>query len=174
MTKQTEPENSLHIEQVACAAREALLRDGRHPPTLIAVGSGKSAFIAFDTFGKSAPDNQQQLRQTGFRLAHDQQFGMLKQAFFISEAWMSQLPMDQQPTVRPSQSPNRQEILIIAGLAADNPHASLRVYELIRDHKGGLRDVTALEPADTPFQDVNNPLLEAFFVGFATGQMRKN
>src|SRR5215469_12890691 len=89
MPTETEPHQSLTIEEIACAAREKLLLDGNHPPTLIAEGSREAVVITFDDFGKSAEDNQQQLMHTGFRLAHDPQFGMLKQAFFASEAWMS-------------------------------------------------------------------------------------
>ncbi|MHB8629911.1 MAG: hypothetical protein ACYDBJ_26630 [Aggregatilineales bacterium] len=169
MNHETDPRRGSTIEQIASAARETLLRTGRHIPTLIAEGSSKTAVVEFENFGKSSQDNQEQLMEIGFRLAQNSQFGLLKQAFFISEAWMSVSTLDKPPTLPPAQDPNRREILSVSGLAVENYHVSILLYAMIRDPEGRLTEVKALEQFPDSVTSKENPLLDALFFGFAMG-----
>ena len=169
MNKETEPQPVLSIEKVARLARETLLRDGRHVPTLIAEGSQSGAIIQFAEFGDTFEKRQQQMTQAGFVLARDNAVGLFQQAFLISEGWMSMSEGDKPPTMPPSQDPNRKEVLTISGLQVDNQRLSMVVFEMIRNPEGRLTELKSFEPAPKDEMSAESPLLEAFVFGFAMG-----
>lgn len=172
MTGETEPHYKLSIEQIAGSAREQLLRDGEHPPTLIAEGSRQATITEFESLGSTFQEREHQMMQAGFLLARDADFGMLKQAFFISEAWMSEAPMDKPPTVSPSQDPNRKEILTVSDLTVADFQVRIVVFEMVRDRQGKLTEVKAFASFADPLVNAQSPLLEALLFGFAMGLVR--
>ncbi|MHB8749533.1 MAG: hypothetical protein ACYDBJ_10140, partial [Aggregatilineales bacterium] len=169
MSKETEPKHNLTIEQVASIATENVLRDGGHRPTLIAEGSRNDAKVEFDALGKTFEERQKQMIKAGFLLARNPQFGLLRQAFFISEGWMSMSPLDKPPTTPPAQDPNRKEVLIISGLTVENRHANMVIFEMIRDSRSRLRELKPFESFPDVSMSAESPLLEALFFGFAMG-----
>src|SRR5579863_6504227 len=156
MSKEIEPRYSFTIEQVASITTENVLRDGGHRPTLMADGSLNQAVIEFRAFGQTSEERQQQMIKAGFHLAHNPQFGLLQQAFFISEGWMTISPLDKPPALSPAQDPNRKEVLIISGLTGENFHASMVIFEMIRDSKGHLRELKAFGSFADPSVSAEN------------------
>lgn len=71
------------------------------------------------------------------------------------------------PTTRPSQDPNRKEVLTISGLTVNTRRVRMVVYEVLRDQQDRLRELKPLFQ-DAP-TDAQNPLLEVLFFGFAMG-----
>src|SRR5258707_5800833 len=116
MNKETEPRPVLSLEQVTHLARETLLRDGRHITALIAEGSQGGIVVEFQEFGATSGERQDQMTQTGFLLAQQEKFGLLKQAFFIAEGWLSVSEGGKPPVVPPAQNPNRKKVMTISGL----------------------------------------------------------
>ncbi|SRR5258708_18262086 len=173
MNKETEPQPILSIEKVASLASETLLRDGKYIPTIIAEGSRSGAVIQFSEFGDTFEKRQQQMTQTGYFLARDAKFGLLKQAFLISEGWLSVSDGDTPPTLPPSQDPNRKEVLTISGLQVEGLHVSMIIFEMIRNRQGQLTKVKPFAPAQDDGISAESPLLEALVLGFAMGLMDK-
>lgn len=132
MSTESGPKYNFTIEQMVSIAQENILRDGGHRPTLIVKGSRSGATIAVDELGDTLEEHQKRLARIGFFLAQDRKIGVLRQAFFVSEGWMS-IADEKPPATRPSQDPNRKEVLTISGLTVEDHRISMVVYEMVRD-----------------------------------------
>src|SRR5262245_26421072 len=98
------------LEAVAEMAEEVLLRDGMHVPTLIAEGEQNAVVLQIPDIADSHEERVSQMGLAGFAIAHGAQIGSLRQLFFVSEGWLSEMPKDA-PFSTPSQDPNRIEVL---------------------------------------------------------------
>jgi hypothetical protein len=111
----------------------------------------------------------------GFAFAQSREVGELKQVFFISEAWMSIAELDKPPAVRPSQDPERIEVIMVSNLAVQEAptrvESRMAILEMIRDAEGRLTDLNALGLAEESAEGhVENSLLDAFVVGYLAGR----
>ena len=108
----------------------------------------------------------QQMFVTGQALSHEGTAGRLRSVYFITEAWLSQAQAGKLPAMRPSQDPQRKEVLIVNGLEAKTRRVQLAIYEMVRDTQGVLREVREYVFPDNPADAADTPLLEAFLTGF--------
>lgn len=154
------------FELVTLVAREMTLRDGGHVPTLIIDGSNGPVFVQIDQLAPSHHGRIEQMFFAGAALAREGHVGRLQQVFFISEAWLSTARDGLPPEPRPSQDPNRKEVLIISGYMPRTQQVNLALLEMIRDQDGTLSEMREFERFGDEEEDVQNPLLVAFVKGF--------
>jgi hypothetical protein len=162
----------LTLEQVINQAREIIVRDGEHVPTLIADGSRRSVVIPLPEIGDTHDERRVQMFAAGFVLGHSRGLGILRQVFFVSEGWLSLAEGKMPPRMPPSEDPNRREVLFVSSLKLAERKADMVVFEMIRDSKGELVEIRPLpEVADKEIgtMDVESPLLDAFAAGFGLG-----
>ena len=108
---------------------------------------------------------------TGAVLAQSGEVGVLNQVFFITEAWMNRADDTEQPAIRPSQDPQRKEILLISSMNVPQGKQTWAVMEMIRDQTGHLAELR-----DHSFNEEGtgeNRLLTAFVVGFTAASKAK-
>ncbi len=167
MNHEEEPQpGPLTLEEVASLAKEMVLHDGYHVPTVIAEGNKGAVAMQITELGSTAEERQRQMFQAGFALAQTQAVGVLRQVFQVSEGWMSGGQPGERPHYPPSQDPNRKEILLVASLTVPSARNEVRVWEMIRDPTRKLVDLKAF---DTGAEEAQSPLLNAFVAGFAMG-----
>ncbi len=154
--------NPVTIEEIASLAKENLLRDGKHAPTVIVDGDKAVVTIRIKPV-RTSQECQRQLFQAGFALAKTKELNDLQQVFLISEGWMSVGGADKTPDYPPSQDPDRKEILLVSSLTVPTAHNEVKVWEIIRDQTGMLLD---LKEFDTGVMQAQSPLLNAFLTGF--------
>ena len=164
------------FEQVTRLAREVLLRDGNHVPTLIVDGTRNPIVIQMEILVPTFEGRLQQMFVTGQALAHEGTAGRLRSVYFITEAWLSQARDGMLPDMRPSQDPQRKEVLMVNGLdrlIGKSRRVHLAIFEMMRDEQGALREIRSYSFPDKPADTADTPLLEAFLTGFwATGRLR--
>jgi hypothetical protein len=159
------------LEQVLDQAREVILRDGGHAPTVIADGSHAAVSLALPELGDTHDERRFQMFAAGFMLGHSRRLGALRQAFFVSEGWMSVAEGEIPPRVPPSEDPNRKEVLFVSSLKLADGKASMVIFEMIRDSEGELFEIKPLSGIADQVEEteVESPLLDAFAAGFSRG-----
>ena len=164
------------FEQVTHLAQEVLLRDGHHVPTLIVDGTRNPIVIQMEVLAPTFEGRMQQMFVTGQALSYEGTAGKLRGVYFITEAWLSQARDGMLPGMRPSQDPQRKEVLIVSGLSGLIGHrrqVHLVIFEMRRDEQGALRELHDYTFPDDPELVADTPLLEAFLTGFwAQGGLR--
>lgn len=162
--KETHPE-SLNI--IAELARiEALKHDG-HVPTLLVTGTEKGMVGQLPELPDTHEGRAQILFNAGYTLAQEGNIGVPIQVFLISEAWLS-LPKDGKLKVRPSEDPNRIEILLIAGLHILQQMHGFVALEMLRDETEKLIELREHSRHVGEGRGYS-PLLEAFVLGYHAG-----
>ena len=170
MSKEQEPPPaSLSFEHVTRLAREVLLRDGYHLPTVIVDGSQQPVIVQIPEMAPTHEERAAQMYVAGAILGRDRQAGRLRQAFFVTEGWMSVAREGSLPAVPPSQDPQRKEMLVVTGYESSTQHTRMALYEMKRDPEGVLRELLDYEYGTGNRIQAENPLLEAFVQGFASG-----
>jgi hypothetical protein len=166
---------SFSLQEVAQTAKEVLLKDGYHIPTVIAEGDKNAIITQIDKLASTHEERKQQLFVLGFSLARQADIGILQQAFLITEAWMSVAKEGKLPEVMPSQDPQRREVLVIAQVVIRPPKTDTLVFEMKRDTEGNLIGVEEANQAigGTP-EHADNPLLEALVIGFLGGSLAQS
>src|SRR5688572_10646540 len=153
------------LEEIISNAKEIMLRDGNHVPVLI-VESGKSLVAG------QIPDlpatHGERLQLMGFlgqAAAKSGRVDQLQQVFMVSEGWMSTPSRDESAQLRPSQDPNRKEVLIISAVQVRDRKNHLKLFEVLRDDN---EKVVRLEEflSEEKKESVEVPLLDAFVQGF--------
>ena len=163
--RDTEPQ-PLTLEAVAARAKEDLLRDGKHRPTLIAEGGLRTVVAQVSEFGRTHEQRAKQMFVMGFSLAQSGEVAQLEQAFFISEAWMSERRDGQAPHSPPSQDPNRKEVLLVSRFKPDDEAVDVAVLEMVRDRAGQLTEVREFQEQAEAQPLGQSPLLAAFAAGY--------
>lgn len=158
------------LETIAQTARENLLAHGSHIPTLIAEGETKTVMIPIDIVAPTHEERAQQMFVLGMALVMSGEVGVLHQVFFISEAWLSVRPTGKPLKQRPSEDPQRKEVLIVAQHVVRPPENHVVVFEMRRNPQGKLTAVETLPfQSENPNEQISSPLLEAFVVGYLGG-----
>ena len=168
MDKDREPQSHrITIEEIAAIAKENLLREGSHIPTVIAQGTGTTIAFQFTEFGKSAQDRRQQMYQVGILLAQEGDVGILRQAFFVGEGWMSKVEVGKGLAHAPSKNTQRKEILFIShcDVSGSEPKSEMRVWEMVRNTKGKLINLVEFDH----HTNVEDSILDNFVAGYAMG-----
>jgi hypothetical protein len=160
---------ALTLEAVAAGIKEDALKRGQQPPTVIVQGSRQIEVAEFDTFDPTHEGRAQQMFTAGFLLAQAGNVGQLRQVFFMSEAWMSVAQEDKPASMTPSLDPNRKEVLMVSAYTVGSRKSGLVVFEMVRDTRGRLVELKDFKLSQEYDQE-ENPLLEAFVLGFETGK----
>ena len=157
----------LTLETVVGIARQVTLQNGRHAPTLMVEGQRHTAIIQLARIADSFDARAAQMARIGWLLAHSDEVGSLRQVFFITEAWMSTVKDGELPDTRPSQDPDRLEVLTVSGLSVETGQTQMALYEMQRDGHGQLQTLRDLnEQLASPNSRAESPLLNAFVLGF--------
>jgi hypothetical protein len=165
--KEGEPQPTpLTIETVAEIAVEVLLRDGYHRPTLIVEGSKASRVLQLSQVPPTHEERAAQMLTVGLLLREQGELGRLKQVYFVTEAWLSEQNDLQAP--RPSQDPNRKEVLVVSGFQVSGARRQVALYEMVRDARGQFRELKPFQAPHDP-DNVYTPLLDAFVFGYRRG-----
>ena len=101
------------------------------------------------------------MTQAGVELAQSGEVGEVEQVIYVCEAWSSP---PRTPFIRPSQDPNRTEVLLISALDAKTNTQTLEMYACIRDAKQIVIDLKRLPLPEGG--KVESPLLPAFLAGY--------
>lgn len=168
MNKEREPSyQPLTIEQVSEQAREVLLEDGYHVPTVVLEKEQGINIIQMVNFGETAEERSQEMHKAGWLFAETCEDDTLQQAFLITEGWLVKPEKDKEFSP-PSQHPNRKEVLVIAGVTVKNKQLAqqLRIHEMHRAEDGTLASVSD-ENFSEPDITADNPILMSFILGYA-------
>ncbi len=158
----------MKIDEITTWAKEFLLKDGTHDPTLFVETDAPQLVVAGLADMPASPNTRMSyFLALGRKLAADHPGERVREVAFIALSWASkQLPGQPTPKQRPSQDPNRMELLAISHLTSNADHSVKldgQLVEIIRDNRGKLRD---LLPLPTTAQDAQNPLLVLFILGW--------
>jgi hypothetical protein len=153
---------SLTLERVAQVARETALRDGGHAPMVIAEGSVNATAVEIGALGDSHEIRMAQMRVAGYVLGRQANIGKLLQVFFISEGWMSVASKGRLPATKPSEDPNRVEILLINHILLETNATQIVAYEMIRANDDKLVGLRKLPDMEREGGQAQNFLLNAF------------
>ena len=104
------------MEEIISIAKETILRDGQHLPTLIVEASKNLVVGRIPDLPPTHEEREELMRFLGQASAKSGRVDQLQQVFMISEGWMSEPSEDKPTDIRPSQDPNRKEVLIISAI----------------------------------------------------------
>lgn len=167
----------MDIQKIYKLAKEAILEHGEHLPTLYVEFQGISELviapiIGFGSESGTTLDKQKLLFSIGRRLGQEYLGVKVSTVAFVCEAWTSSIPKGESYKYdRPSDDPNRKEVLIVSTLDASAPpnlKQSASLAEMLRDGKGNLVDLLA----DSKPLEVNfNKMLISFLAGTISADM---
>ncbi len=161
---------SLTLDEVTQNAKEMLLAKGKQPPTLLLEGEQRILAVLLEDLVDTHQGRMRQMFVVGFAVTQGGGVGKLKQAFFISEAWMNSAKPGDTRAVLPSQDPKRREVLLVSNFFPDDRETEVKVIEMLRDSKGVLRELKE-EPAQENWKSqVGSPLIDAFVAGYRAGR----
>ena len=115
-------------------------------PILIVEGSRNLIASQIPEMPETHGERMELMRFIGQAAAKSSRVGKLEQVFFISEGWMSMAKEDKPPEMRPSEDPNRKEVLIISGLQIKERKKILKLFEMVRDHSKQVVDLPEISP----------------------------
>jgi hypothetical protein len=163
----------MRIKEITTWAKEFMLKDGKHAPTLFVETDAPKMVIAGLGDMPGTPEARRlYFLEAGRHLAADHPGERMREVALIVMSWASKrFPGQPAPKVRPSQDPNRMELLMISHLAL-NADSSIKLdgqmVEIIRDNTGKVRDLYHL-PATV--EGGKDPILTLFMLGFNHPQL---
>lgn len=90
------------LEEVIGLAKETILRDGHHVPTIIADGEAAPAIHQLIPFPETHEGRVRRMLAAGLAMGQSGRLGALMQVFLVSEGWVSVADKDRPPQVPPS------------------------------------------------------------------------
>jgi len=163
---QEQPREPLTIEAVSQEAREVLLHEGQHLPTVIIEGIQKTIVMRLIGVPPTHDQRLTQMFAAGYQLGVRVDLGGLRQIFHISEAWLSRVQPGEVLQLPPSQDPQRHEVLVISQLDIVHRQVQLAAFEMLRDPAGHLSELRVSDMGDTEGKPEDAPLLVAFVAGY--------
>ena len=169
MTPEREQREQDHIsfEEVISNAKEIMLRDGQHVPVLIMEASNNIVVGQIPDMPATHGERMELMRFLGQAAVKSSRVDQLQQVFMVSEGWMSMASEAKQAELRPSQDPDRKEVLIISAIQMRERKKHLKLFEILRDSTEqvvGLEEI--LPDEEKKDESVEVPLLDAFVHGF--------
>ena len=153
----------MHFHEVVAQAKASALKTGGHMPVLLLEGTKQSYVVALDTFPDDSLEKRRTLFAVGYSVARNDKLGALVQVYFISEAWVSIIRQGTLPDVRPSQDPQRQEILVISCINLKEQTKEIAILSYVRDNEGRLIAIKDFGNEGIQFE---SELLDAFLAGY--------
>jgi|SRR6266496_15139 len=166
------PEREQHLitmEEIISNAKEIMLRDGQHLPTLIVEASKNLVVGRIPDMPPTHGERVELMRFLGQAAAKSGKVDQLQQIFMVTEGWMSMTSEDKPAEIRPSQDPDRKEVLIISAIQMKERKKQMKVFEILRDSSEQVVSLEEFLPDEKKRdKSVDIPLLDAFVQGFQT------
>jgi len=160
-------QNYITFEEIISNAKEIMLRDGKHVPTLIVEGGRNLVAGQIPDLPPTHGERVDLMRFLGQATAKSGRVDQLQQVFMVSEGWMSVANEDKAAEVRPSQDPNRKEVLIVSAVQLRERKKHMKVFEILRDNSEQVVGLEEFLPDEKKKDEsVEVPLLDAFVQGF--------
>ena len=153
----------MHFHEVVAQAKASALEMGRHIPILLLEGTKQRYVVALGTLPDDPFEKRRMLFAIGHNAARKDELGALVQVYFISEAWVSIIRQGTLPDVRPSQDPQRQEILVISCVNLKEQTKKIAILSYVRNKEGRL---TAIKDFGNKGIQFESELLDAFLAGY--------
>lgn len=156
------------LDTISEQAREIMLWDGAHRPTLFLKGSQETMSHPIMELPATAESRRKMLFILGTLITKVEQLGSLEEVILVTEAWMSKALDEHAPHMPPSKDPNRIEVLVINQIDLTTNQSQLRLFEMIRDDRGELTELKTYSdvPDDQQGHSSDSPLLNAFVAGY--------
>jgi hypothetical protein len=132
---------------------------GSCDPMLFVAGTKNKVYMYMPA-GESLAERVENMTAAGTQLAKSGEVGDIAQLIYVCEGWASP---GRTPYVRPSEDPNRMEVLVFSQLDPQTNKQSVQMFSCVRDYKDA---VVELKPAPMGETDAQSPLLPAFLTGF--------
>ncbi len=159
------PEREQHqidLDDIVSTAKEVMLKLGRHVPTLTIETSKKILVGQIPDMPATHGERVELMRFLGQAAAKSGRVDQLHQVFMAHEGWLS-LSSEE---MRPSQDPNRKEVLIISAIQVKDRKKHVRVFEILRNKDEKVIDLEEFLPEASKDERTEAPLLDAFVQGF--------
>jgi hypothetical protein len=157
------------LEEIISNAKEIMVREGQHVPTLIVEGSKILVAGQIPDMPATHGERMDLLHFLGQAAAQSGRVDQLQQVFMVSEGWMSEPSEDQSAKMPPSQDPNRKEVLIISAIQIQESKKETKLFEIRRDSNQQVVGLEEFMPEkDKKDELVDIPLLDSFVQGFQT------
>src|SRR5688572_18553196 len=162
-------QNPVTIEEIISNAKEIMLRDGKHVPVVIIEADTKLLAGQIPDMPPTHGERVELMRFLGQAAGKSGRIDHLQQVFMVQEAWMSVATEDKPPELRPSQDPNRKEVLVISAIEIKDYKKHMRVFEILRDRQEQVVGFEEFMPnEEKKDESIEVPLLDAFVHGFQT------
>jgi hypothetical protein len=156
----------LTLEEIISNAKEIMLRPGKHTPTLIMDASNNLVVTEMPSMPVTHGERVEFMRFVGQVAAQSGRVDQLQQVLLVSEGWLS-MANEGKPERRPSEDPNRKEVLIISSMQIKERKKQMKVFEILRDsHDKVVSLEEFLREEKKTDESVDLPLLDAFVDGF--------
>ena len=164
--EQPEPDH-LSFEEVISLAIDIMFKDGNHVPTVFMETSNSIVVGRIPDMPPTHGERVELMHFLGQTSAESGKVDQLHQVFMVSEGWMSE-PSENKPSdIRPSQDPDRKEVLIISGIHVKEQKKRLEVLEILRDSNQQVIGLKEFLPGEEKKDEkIEIPLLDAFVQGF--------
>lgn len=158
-------QDHITIEEIISKAKEIMLRDGQHVPTLIMEASNLIIASPIPSMPVTHGERVEFMRFVGQVAAKSGKFDQLQQVFMITEGWMS----ESSETIRPSEDPQKKEVLIISAIQMKERKKQMEIIEILRGDKDQVVRLEEFLPdKEKKDERIDVPLLDAFVDGFQT------
>lgn len=156
------------LDTITEQAKEIMLWDGAHQPTLFLKGSQETMIHPIMELPSTSQERRKMMFVLGTFLTKIEQLGALEEVILVTEAWMSKAIDEHAPQIPPSKDPNRIEVLVINQIDLATNQSQLRLLEMIRDDGGELVELKTYSDVldDQQGQSSDSPLLNAFVAGY--------
>ena len=168
-------QNPITLEEIISNAKEIMLRDGNHVPVLIMEADNKFVVGQIPDMPPTHGERVELMSSLGQAAAKSGRVNQLQQIFMVTEGWMSMASEDKPAELRPSEDPNRKEVLIISAVQMKEHKKYLNVYEVFRDPDEqvvGMEEFLPNEKKEDVLVEV--PLLDAFVDGYQMAFRARN
>jgi hypothetical protein len=146
-------------EIIECA-KGLMLEFGRHVPTVFVFGTKKKTFFSLQS-GDTLDERIVTMRKAGEIVGRHGNVGNLVRVIYVYEAWACPPRAEY---IRPSQDPNRCEVLMISALDVAQNKQSVVMYVSIRDPGGKVSQLAPIM-GGKPLE-ASSDLLPSFVLGF--------
>ena len=160
------------FEKVTQMAKDVLMRDGFHSPTLIAIGDISSHATQIGGTPTTHAERASMMKVIGYAFALEQSLGSLHQVIMVTEGWAATPNEEGEITTTPSKDPNRKEVLVISMLDLVEERTQIGIYDMRRDTDGKLTGLEKWEPVADGLEE-RAYLLEYFVEGYTKARASK-
>lgn len=165
---------SLSFDEIVFNAKEIILKDGMHVPTIIVEGNKNLIAGQVRDMPYTHGERVELMRFLGQATARSGKIQELRQVFMISEGWLS-VPKDgETENLRPSQDPDRKEVLIVSGIKIQERKKQIKALEIVRDGDSRVSRLEEFLPDAKENETIDIPLLDAFVWGFQMAFRARN